>query len=558
MTLLVDEIFGPTIQGEGDTIGTPTIFIRLGGCDYRCVWAVTEEATILDGNLKEIKAKEIAVGDEIFGQQRDRSTGIDIAKGNWQVGKVVEVDREERQTYDVTFANGQTISVTEEHRFVRWGEGIGGRFVNVQNLKQGDLLKGFYPFNLGRYVENDYYKKGYLTGASEGDGCFTVGDKYQIATKDKEIIERIADYLDYFDVHYTIGQHQSGGDFAPMKLIPILRVTSKSAHNKLYQLTHEFLWDNIDFVYGYLAGIYDTDGSTDGSTIGITQKKERVLKNVLKMFSSLNLDYTKTGIMYRIKGGRAFSRALLQRCQPALMRKRLPLFVNNKATDVLEVKSVRLGTVKTAIGIKTDIGTYVADGILHSNCDSLHAVLPENKDNWVKLTPTEIVNQVNQLAKGSILVTISGGNPALQDLSELIDLLHIEGHKVTIETQASVAKDWMSKLDFMTLSPKPPSAKTKQIDRIDLCLRKFGERDGVSLKVVVFDERDLQWAISIFDKYPHVPKFISIGNNVGYDTTNDLLSALADFVELCMTKRLYNVRILPQLHVLLWGNKRGV
>lgn len=34
--LAVLEIFGPTLQGEGAVIGAPTMFIRFGGCDYRC------------------------------------------------------------------------------------------------------------------------------------------------------------------------------------------------------------------------------------------------------------------------------------------------------------------------------------------------------------------------------------------------------------------------------------------------------------------------------------------------------------------------------------------
>lgn len=37
-TLPVIEIFGPTLQGEGEMIGKITHFIRLGGCDYRCTW----------------------------------------------------------------------------------------------------------------------------------------------------------------------------------------------------------------------------------------------------------------------------------------------------------------------------------------------------------------------------------------------------------------------------------------------------------------------------------------------------------------------------------------
>ena len=40
----ISEIFGPTIQGEGAVIGEATIFVRTGGCDYRCSWCDTMHA----------------------------------------------------------------------------------------------------------------------------------------------------------------------------------------------------------------------------------------------------------------------------------------------------------------------------------------------------------------------------------------------------------------------------------------------------------------------------------------------------------------------------------
>lgn len=36
--LAVNEIFGPTFQGEGRNIGQPCLFLRLAGCNLRCVW----------------------------------------------------------------------------------------------------------------------------------------------------------------------------------------------------------------------------------------------------------------------------------------------------------------------------------------------------------------------------------------------------------------------------------------------------------------------------------------------------------------------------------------
>lgn len=41
MNLIVSEIFGPTIQGEGRHTGQNAIFLRLGGCNLSCSWCDT-------------------------------------------------------------------------------------------------------------------------------------------------------------------------------------------------------------------------------------------------------------------------------------------------------------------------------------------------------------------------------------------------------------------------------------------------------------------------------------------------------------------------------------
>jgi 7-carboxy-7-deazaguanine synthase len=39
---LVKEIFGPTIQGEGNHAGRSCLFLRLAGCNLRCTWCDTD------------------------------------------------------------------------------------------------------------------------------------------------------------------------------------------------------------------------------------------------------------------------------------------------------------------------------------------------------------------------------------------------------------------------------------------------------------------------------------------------------------------------------------
>lgn len=40
-SLVVSEVFGPTFQGEGPSIGRVAAFVRLGGCNLHCVWCDT-------------------------------------------------------------------------------------------------------------------------------------------------------------------------------------------------------------------------------------------------------------------------------------------------------------------------------------------------------------------------------------------------------------------------------------------------------------------------------------------------------------------------------------
>ncbi|HET9052414.1 MAG TPA: 7-carboxy-7-deazaguanine synthase QueE [Candidatus Dormibacteraeota bacterium] len=39
--LVVSEVFGPTLQGEGPSLGRPCAFVRLGGCNLDCAWCDT-------------------------------------------------------------------------------------------------------------------------------------------------------------------------------------------------------------------------------------------------------------------------------------------------------------------------------------------------------------------------------------------------------------------------------------------------------------------------------------------------------------------------------------
>lgn len=190
-------------------------------------------------------------------------------------------------------------------------------------------------------------------------------------------------------------------------------------------------------------------------------------------------------------------------------------------------------------------------------CDTLYAVLPEEVQRAAtQMTASEIRERLRALDPTVPWVTLSGGNPAMHDLSELVELLHGDGRKIAVETQGTVFREWLRACDVVTVSPKPPSSMMST----DLAqLDRFATLPNANLKVVVFDDTDFAYAREVHLRYPDVPFYMQVGNTVGKDDAQALLAKL-DWLgqQVLADEAMQSAIVLPQLHVLLYGNRRGV
>ena len=201
-------------------------------------------------------------------------------------------------------------------------------------------------------------------------------------------------------------------------------------------------------------------------------------------------------------------------------------------------------------------------------CDSLHAVDSEYRDQWLPMTVDGIWAEVTRLSGGKpLMVSLSGGNPAIQPLGGLIAHGHQQGYKFALETQGSVAKEWFADLDVLVLSPKPPSAgMATDWDAFEDCLRLAGNGPTIALKIVVFDDRDYAYAREAAARYPDLSVYLLPGNHTPPPPDDDdarvdidgIMDRMLWLVDKVTEDRWFEARVLPQLHVLLWGNKRGV
>jgi 7-carboxy-7-deazaguanine synthase len=198
-------------------------------------------------------------------------------------------------------------------------------------------------------------------------------------------------------------------------------------------------------------------------------------------------------------------------------------------------------------------------------CDTLYAVLPEHRDEWTPMEAGEILDEVLRLSHGQpILVTLSGGNPALQPLEPLLDEGHARGLTFAMETQGSVPRPWFARLDYLTLSPKPPSSGMKtDWEKLAACVACAGSRTQTVLKIVIFDEADYQYAKEVAGRFPGLAVYLQPGNHTPPHVAPApdvpaLLDRLRWLAECVAADGWNDATVLPQLHTLMWGNKRGV
>jgi Organic radical activating enzymes len=145
-------------------------------------------------------------------------------------------------------------------------------------------------------------------------------------------------------------------------------------------------------------------------------------------------------------------------------------------------------------------------------------------------------------------VCITGGEPLLQkEVYLLMYKLLDKEFKVILETSGSIPIEDVPTDDNMIISM---DIKTPSSDMVEHNIYQNIELLAAKdyLKFVIADDKDYAFSKSVVEKYPFDGEVIfqpEGGKN------------LKELTEKVLKERL-NVRVLPQLHKLIWGDRRGV
>jgi 7-carboxy-7-deazaguanine synthase len=178
-------------------------------------------------------------------------------------------------------------------------------------------------------------------------------------------------------------------------------------------------------------------------------------------------------------------------------------------------------------------------------CDSMYAV--EGSD-FKNETIEEVRGEIEKFNCNTVCFT--GGEPLIQkkELEILGKDLISDGYEIVLETSGHKEPPPIFWADscFISMDCKCPSSRMEK--RMDFELfEKLRPKD--QLKFVIQDDADYEYTKEILSKY-------QIRSNIifqpVYGTSLDWLAGRV------LEDKLGNVRVLPQLHKIIWGDRRGV
>jgi 7-carboxy-7-deazaguanine synthase len=192
------------------------------------------------------------------------------------------------------------------------------------------------------------------------------------------------------------------------------------------------------------------------------------------------------------------------------------------------------------IGTPTTFVRMTGCNLRCSWCDTKYAY-----EEGEEMSSEDIITKIKAYSQNHVCIT--GGEPLLQDdVISLIQNLVNEGYEVCLETNGSKSIEDIPCLGSMVISLDikcPSSGMHEKMDFSNLELLSLNDQ----LKFIIADLNDYEYAKEIIAKYKPICSLIM--TPVGGRKLKELAEwVLADGL---------NVRVLPQLHKLIWGEKKG-
>ncbi|MCI4320674.1 MAG: radical SAM protein, partial [Thermoplasmata archaeon] len=268
------------------------------GCTHACSYCLGGDTRILGVDGREIALRDLEVGARIYGTS---------ASGTYR--RFVETEvlakwSSLKPAFRVELEDGTELIASEEHRFLtRRG------FKHVTGAASGrsqrpHLTPGIRLMGPGGSVpaprHNTDYRRGYLCGVLRGDGPLgrfgharrgggAGGDyRFRLAMGDEEALTRAREFLAMLEVATTEFRFvEASGAGRPIRTI---RAQSRSALEQISSVVDWPPLPSLDWARGFLAGIFDAEGSCSHGALRIYNHDEEILARTVGCMRRLGFD----------------------------------------------------------------------------------------------------------------------------------------------------------------------------------------------------------------------------------------------------------------------------
>jgi DNA repair photolyase len=353
------------------------------GCSHACTYCLGPETPILmaDGRtrlLALLSPGDRIVGTEVRGRYRRYVTTEVLA--HWSTIK---------PAHRVTLEDGTELIASGDHRFLtnrgwRFVTGAYGGPEQRPHLTTNNELLGTGGFAAPPIVSDDY-RRGYLCGVIRGDGHVgaysysrpgrTRDDHYRfrLALCDDEPLVRADAYLSQAGVATRAFALQEAT--ATRRAARAIRTSSRANVEAITQLIAWPLSPSDDWRKGFLAGIFDAEGSCAGNALRIANTDRLILgwtAASLAHFGFQHVEETHADRdlrTLRVRGGLRERLRFFHLTDPAITRKRTVQGMALESDAKTRVVSVEpLGMAMRLYDITTGTGDFIANGVVSHNC----------------------------------------------------------------------------------------------------------------------------------------------------------------------------------------------
>ena len=354
------------------------------GCSHACQYCMAGDTRILMADGRTRRMAELRAGDRIIGTERDGSCRRYVET------EVLDHWSTVKPAFRTTLEDGTELITSGDHRFLSdrgWKHVTGGMCGAGQRayLTTDTRLLGTGGFATPP-EETCEYRRGYLCGMVRGDAnlaSYTYeregrahGDvhRFRLALVDLEALRRSRRFLaeDGVETDRLMFAAAGGRD----RECHAIRTLRRPGVERIRELVRWPLDPSDDWRKGFLAGIFDAEGSCGGDALRIPNTDRAIVDWTLACLRHFGFDVIEedpgkpNGLeVVRLRGGLRERLRFFHLTDPAITRKREVqgmALTSDARTRVVSVEP--LGVAMRLYDITTGTGDFISDGVVSHNC----------------------------------------------------------------------------------------------------------------------------------------------------------------------------------------------